>query len=275
MWSALAALFMPLGLLNGTSAGHTWRVAEALESDVAAQRFDVVEQQRYQHLVSALTRRAVSGDGAKDLVATATDLGLDLEIGAKRFELRPASPESREAGILVLRRGHLSAEVVVTAPHPFDDRDSGWVAAQIFDQSPVRAVYIATAAPLDTDDTFKSGSQRRSADLSANADTTQESAILLATRGLSQVLSEPWYVQIQTFDMRSAEPAIVVDSAGTDTSRGDLELAADRLCVALNGVDVRTSRYTLRLAAQDNAQLDALESSTHFLIVGLSSGYSA
>ena len=234
-----------------TAAAGPWETASQLRADLAPPVLAEAQRQEYRQLVADLADNATHGVLPKELFDRATALGLRLVRTGDRVELRPAVLDSGAAGILVMRLGPLPAEVVLAAPHPFDDLRTGTIASTIFQHAPIRALFIAT----------QSRNAGEMADQSHNAD----SALQLVTEALTDKLQAPWFVQVHGFGHGTTSAGAVVSGGSAGTPRDLLERGADLVSAAVGGADVRTSRMVPALAARANVQSQWLKDRARFL----------
>lgn len=261
MWSTVPSFMLPLAILAAPNRAFVWQFAAGLQAEHATEAFDEDTQLAYRELVGELARRAAADVSVSDLVPVANALGLDLVVSPERMRLQSASDETVGAGVLAIRRGPLAAELVIAAPHPLFDTDVGWMASRIFDEAPVRAVFIATDA---------------NGPGTAGDPTLEEGSTLhLMTMALQDALEDPWFVQLDTYSSRPHAPAGVVTGGAAKTPRGELELAADLLGMSDGGIDVRTSRFVPHLGSRSNLQGQHLADQGNFLIVMLNRSLSS
>lgn len=143
----------------------------------------------------------------------------DGPIEVRAPETAPGGPPLRGDGLVGVRLGPLSAEVVLQAPHPAWDRHTGSIAGALFDQGHARAVMIAT----------------HERDVAPDVDPAdQERGPLQAlTAAVPLALPDALVVQLHGFGKRRSEADAVL-SAGMARSGGELQRhASQALAVAL------------------------------------------
>jgi hypothetical protein len=248
MSTTLLALLLAIA---PTASAGPWETANQLRADLSPSVLTEEQRDGYRALVHDLSANATHGVVPRELVDRATALGLRLTRTSDRVELRPATLETGAAGVLVMRLGPLPAEVVLAAPHPFDDLRTGTIASAVFQHAPIRALFISTQSR-------NAGDQ---ADPSHNAD----SALQMMTEGMADSLESPWFVQIHGFGHGTTSAGAVVSGGSAGTSRELLERGADLVSAAVGGADVRTSRMVPALAARANVQSQWLRDRANFL----------
>ncbi|MCK6504823.1 hypothetical protein L6R53_15705 [Myxococcota bacterium] len=248
MSTTLLALLLALG--TPASAGP-WETASQLRADLSPAVLTEAQRDGYRTLVQDLAANATHGVVPRELVDRATSLGLRLVRTGDRVELRPATLDTGAAGVLVMRLGPLPAEVVLAAPHPFDDLRTGTIASTVFQHAPIRALFIST--------------QSRNAGEAADPSHNTDSALQLVTEGLTGSLADPWFVQIHGFGHGTTTAGAVVSGGSAGTPRDLLERGADLVSAAVGGADVRTSRMVPALAARANVQGQWLRDRARFL----------
>lgn len=224
-------------------------------ADDAPPLLSEAEQESYRLLVGDLTDAALEQQIAPELFVRAERLGMSLRQRGDTLELRPSAPSVGAAGVLLLRTGPLAAEVVLAAPHPFDDLRTGSIAAMIFENAPVRALFI--------------GTQSRFAAGEAEPTRHPGSALHITTEVLADRLVQPWFVQIHGYGPGSSEASAVISGGASMTPRTILERSADVLSAIVGGADVRTSRLVPSLSARDNIQGDYLRERARFVHIEL------
>lgn len=252
----MRSLLLAIVLNNGfTARAAIWEEAAAFRDDLGYSSLAPEEQQEYRDLVLSLAAVAREGLDDPSLAERARTLGLKLVVTTQTLKLGPAGGEGSPFGVLVLRRGPLPAELVLAAPHPFDDLKTGAIASAIFERAPIRAVHIATHS--------------RNAGEGADPTRDPESALQIATEALAESLPNPWFVQIHGFGPATSEAAAVVSGGASATPREVVERAADILNRVVGGADVRTGRSVPALAARQNLQGEWLRGRAPFLHVEL------
>jgi len=236
-------------------AADTWDLARSLRADGASAMVAAESRDGYIDLVENLAAAATKGDVPAWLSKDAEGLGYVLVVKADRMELRPASTATRGNGVLVMRLGELPAEVMIAAPHAFDDIRTGEIASDIFESAPIRGLFVAT--------------NRR--DMRPGTDGAHEdgSALQLATEAFAMSLPSPWFIQLHGYGPGTTQAGAVISGGASGTPRAMLERAADVLSTALGGADIRTSRDVPALAALTNVQGAWLRGKGRFIHVEL------
>lgn len=229
--------------------------AQIPRADDAPPLLSEAEQEAYRFLVGDLTDAALRQQIAPELFERAQQLGLSLRQRGDTLELRPSAPAVGAAGVLMIRMGPLAAEVVLAAPHPFDDLRTGSIAAMIFENAPVRALFI--------------GTQSRFAAGEAEPTRHPESTLHITTEVLADRLVQPWFIQIHGYGPGSSDASAVISGGASMTPRTILERSADVLSAIVGGADVRTSRLVPLLSARDNIQGDYLRDRARFVHIEL------
>ncbi len=246
---ALALLLAPIAEARSPDRSLLHR------ADDAPPLLSEADQESYRILVADLTEAALNDRIEPAHFEQAEQLGMSLRHRGDILELRPGTQSVGAAGVLLLRTGPLAAEVVLAAPHPFDDLRTGGIAATIFENAPVRALFIAT--------------QSRYAAGEAEPTLHPESALHITTEVLADRLEQPWFVQIHGYGPGSSEASAVISGGASMTPRTILERSADMLSAIVGGADVRTSRLVPLLSARDNIQGDYLRDRARFVHIEL------
>ena len=248
-------MLLLLPLIDADAVAGTWEQVRRLRDDEAPSTLSPSLQAGYGALVHGMAAAARSGHPTQPLRAAATALGFELVDTDARLELWPVAPQVAAAGVLILRRGPLPAELIVAAPHPFHDVGTGQIAASIFDGAPVRGLYLAT--------------QDRYASASADPAHSADHALQAATATLADALPGAWFVQIHGFGPTTSLAAAVVSDGAAALPGALLAGAVQAVSKALGVEDVRTGREVPALAGRTNVQGAMLRDRARFLHVEL------
>ena len=248
-------LLVPLLSILSAHAANTWDLARSLRAEGATTLVAPAERAGYVDLIENITAAAAKGDVPPWMLDDAKALGYIVVVKSDRLELRPAQSATSGTGILVVRLGELPTEIMLAAPHAFDDLRTGEIASDLFEAAPIRALYIAT--------------NRR--DIRPGTDAAHEdgSALQLATEALALSRPSPWFIQLHGFGPGTTGASAVISGGASGTPRAMLERAADILSTALGGGDIRTSRQVPALAALTNVQGAWLRGKGRFLHIEL------
>lgn len=247
-------LFLPVLADHPAHAG-IWEQVRRMRDDDAPSTLSAATQAGYASVVHGMADAARSGQPTQSLRAAAASLGFELVDADGRLELWPASSQVAAAGVLILRRGMLPAELVVAAPHPFHDAGTGQIATSIFDGAPVRGLYLAT--------------QDRYASPDADPAHSTEHALQAATATLADALPGAWFVQIHGFGPTTSLAAAVVSDGAAALPGALMAGAVAAVSQALGVADVRTGREVPALAGRTNVQGAMLRDRARFLHVEL------
>jgi hypothetical protein len=248
-------MFFVPALVDSPAIAGTWEQVRRMRDDDAPSILSPMTQAGYASVVQGMATAARTGQPTQSLQAAAAALGFELVDANGRLELWPVSPQVGAAGVLVLRRGMLPAELIVAAPHPFHDVGTGQIAARIFDEAPVRGLYLAT--------------QDRYAGASADPAHSTEHALQAATATLADALPSAWFVQLHGFGPTTSLAAAVVSDGAAALSGATLAGAVQAVSKALGVDDVRTGREVPALAGRTNVQGAMLRNRARFLHVEL------
>jgi len=248
---------------------RSWLTAKALRAErtalpAASERLALGE------LYRELLQAAPSGRVPAEARSLAGDLGLRLHREGPVLWLRERGDPLRGLGLVAVRLGPLPAEVVVEAPHPFHDSDTGAIVGRLFDD----AARTDTAGPDSAEDdapptpavraVFIATAERDALDGGDPTDATTH-PLQVFTDAVARALVRPLVVQIHGFSPRTT-PADAVVSVGRSQSGGDLELRArEALATTLHVPDVRGPDEVPRLAAGTNVQGRLLAERARFL----------
>ncbi len=224
-------------------------------ADEAPSLLDEQDRQAYRALVEDLTDAALRDLVEPALFERADQLGLSLRHQGSFLELRPRAPALGAVGVLLLRTGPLQAEVVLAAPHPFDDLRTGTIAWLVFENAPVRALFVAT--------------QSRTASDRADPTRNPQSTLQILTEVLEERLEMPWFVQLHGFSPGTSAASAVVSGGSSSTPITILEDCADTLSAIVGGADVQTGRRVPQLAGLQNLQGNYLRDRAHFVHIEL------
>jgi hypothetical protein len=241
-------------------AQSTWAVVEALRTGREAERPDLALRVGYSDLVAELATAAAGGGLPPGAPARAEALGLVLRVEDRVVRLSEPMGGQRGLGLLVLSVGPVAAEVVLQAPHPWADLDTGEITASLFDRGGVRALWVATSA--------------RGEGEAGNRDPAHDAEGMLqaATDALCRALLDPLVVQVHGYADESSDSEAVISGGLARWSPESLEALRARLASGL-GVDparVRTGAEEPALAARSNAQGALLADRARFLHLELS-----
>ncbi len=238
-----------------------WDLAVSLRSDTSPSELSAEFQAEYRSLVADLVAQAVATDASetkpaspqlnRELAQRASALGLDIKRQQGSITLMPDHEDAGAAGLLLIRTGNLPAEIVLAAPHPYDDLRTGTIASAIFEKAPIRAVHIAT--------------QSRHAGVGADPAHNALSTMQLSTDALSDALPGAWFVQIHGFGENTSRADGVVSGGASSTSSRDVERTASLLSTLMGGADVRTAFDVPQLAGFRNVQGQLLRGKARFL----------
>jgi len=228
--------------------------AEA-RADEAPSLLSEQDREHYRALVEDLAEAALSEDIGPALFERAARLGLALSHRGEILELRPRDPQQGAVGVLLLRTGPLPAEVVLAAPHPFDDLRTGSIAWLSFEHAPLRALFVAT--------------QSRHASDRADPTRNPLSTLQILTEVLAERLEMPWFVQVHGFSPSTSPVSAVISGGSSSTPLAILEGCADTLSAIVGGADVQTGRRVPQLAALQNLQGNYLRDRARFVHIEL------
>ncbi len=205
-------------------------------------------------LVRDVVRHAPMGELPAELAARADGLGWVLEDDAGVAVLR--EQEARGGGLLAVRLGPVSGELVLQAPHPWFDLNTGRIACRAFEESSLaRALIVATV--------------HRNAAPESDAAHSPEQGFQALTQGVVAGLAAPSLVQIHGY-AETTEADAVVSPGATWTRPEAFEERRQRLAVALGADDVRTGAEVPELAATTNVQGRLVTGEARFLHLELS-----
>lgn len=241
-------------VLVSVAAGGTWDTAAALRSHDRFVPPTDPERAAWSALVADLARSAPSGAVPPTLDARARALGFALSTDGGVALL--ADDGARGAGLYAVRLGALPSEVVLQAPHPFDDLHTGALAGALFDAGGLRALVVATA----------------DRDLALGSDPAHAPASWFqsATDGLAAALPRPLFLQLHGFAATTSDACAVVSEGPSRMDPARVDRLGASLGPVLDCAPVRTGREVPALAARTNAQGRLLVDRAPFLHVELS-----
>lgn len=224
-------------------------------ADDAPALLSLAEQQTYRALVEDLTEAALIESIDPLLFERAEQLGLSLSHRGRILELRPRDLSQGAVGVLLLRTGPLQAEVILAAPHPFDDLRTGSIAWLAFENAPVRALFVAT--------------QSRYASDRADPTRNPQSTLQILTEVMADRLEAPWFVQVHGFSPSTSGLSAVISGGSSGTPLAILEDCAGTLSAIVGRADVQTGRRVPELAGLQNLQGNYLRDRARFVHVEL------
>lgn len=201
-------------------------------------------------LARDLARAAPSGALSARFDARAQALGLLLRRDGDTVTLMEPAPPWQGLGVMVLRLGPLPTELVLQAPHPTSDLDTGAIVAQLYADGGVRAAVFATT--------------HRNAEDAAHA---ADGPLQQLTQGLAEGLPNPLIVQLHGFGEDTTDADVVV---ALGQGLGDEACFAQLIGTSLLAAEVRTGAEEPELAARKNAQSALLRGVARFVHVELS-----
>lgn len=221
-------------------ASPTWELALVHQSPQHYVLPSAATRGALRELVRRLAEAAPGGTLPGDAAERADALGLRLDVDGPLVWLHDPDGHDRGAGVLALRLGPLDQELVVEAPHPTTDENTGAITAALFDAGDVRAACIAT-------------SNRNSGPGSDPADLTR-SWMSVMTLGLADALDRPTFVQLHGFEPDTSDADAVLSPGVGSVDAATWRTALRAVAVGLGVADVRTGDEVPDLAARDNAQ---------------------
>lgn len=242
--------------LCGLADAGTWEQARERHRKDAYLGPTTEERLRYGALVRDLAVAAVAGTLPPTLAQRADALGLGIEREGAVIRLVEAPGHERGVGVVAVRVGATTGELVLQAPHPLSDLHTGALAGVLFDAGEVRAACIATV--------------HRDATEGSDPSRAADGWLTAATLGLAEALPDPLFVQLHGFGATTTEADVVVSQGASRLAPVDLAVAVRRIGVGLAVADVRTGDDVPALAARGNAQSAALAGRGRFLHVEMS-----
>ncbi|MSP56550.1 MAG: hypothetical protein EXR69_13265 [Myxococcales bacterium] len=220
--------------------GATWELAYVRQQDTDYVLPSRATRADYSALVADLAAAAPGGSIPADASARALQLDLLLVQDGQAVFLFEPLEHLRGAGVVALRLGPLSEEVVLEAPHPLADIRTGAITGGLFDRGEIRAAVIATV--------------HRRAGPDADPAASQTSWLGSATEGLARGLDDAMFVQLHGFDGSSTDADAVISAGTAQPGHEAYTLAVRHLALAIGESDVRTGEDVPALAATRNAQ---------------------
>ena len=194
----------------------------------------------YSALVADLAEAASGGTVPSDAAARAQALDLTLVADGTALYLCEPVEHMRGAGVVAIRLGPLTEELVVEAPHPLADIRTGAITGLLFDRGDVRAAVIATV--------------HRRAGLDADPSASSTSWLGTATDGLARGLEDAMFIQIHGFEGGTTDADAVVSAGVATPGHEAYAQAVRRVAVGIGADDVRNAEDVPALAATKNAQ---------------------
>jgi hypothetical protein len=216
----------------------TWDRAEGLQVREGYVLPAPATRKTMRTLVRDLAWAAPTGTVPPGLAETAASIGMRILVDGDVAVLFDAHP--RGGALLALRLGPLPTDLVLQAPHPLSDENTGALVGSMFDLGGVRAACIATNHRADGRDADPSGLGR--------------SWLSVMTQGLADGLPNAVFVQIHGFDPDTSPADAVLSPGDRFASLEAWSEALRHVAVGLRADDVRTGEEVPDLAALDNAQ---------------------
>jgi hypothetical protein len=240
-----------------TAAAATWDLVKDHRSDRTFVTPSPEERVSWSEVVADLLRAAPGGQTPDTLRDRAAALGFEwLDRGDGTIVLADRADALRGAGVFAVRLGPLATELVLQAPHPFYDKGTGQLAAELFDAGAVRALCVATA--------------NRYAAEGSDPAHAPEGWMQAATDGIARAVPAPLFVQIHGFSQKTTDACAVLSDGPVRLDPARLQSAGRAVADALGCEDVRTGDQVPELAARKNAQGLLLVDRAAFLHLELS-----
>lgn len=230
-------ILLAIGLAWGDPG--TWERARSHQSDHLALPAALTRAQT-RELIRDLAEAAPGGTLPPTLAEEAARVGLQLEQVGDVVYLSDRPRLDRGAGFLAMRLGPLTTELVLEAPHPMSDENTGSIVGGIFDLGEVRVACFATNAR----------------DAGRNADPVDlgRSWLSVMTHGLADGLQDPLFVQVHGFDPSTSVADAVLSPGVRFVEPDEWATAFRRIAVGLAASDIRGPEEVPNLAAHDNMQ---------------------
>ncbi|MFT4624325.1 MAG: hypothetical protein ACI8PZ_002984 [Myxococcota bacterium] len=246
---------MTLLLVLSAHAG----VWEAVEARRASPEAFVLPSVRERYALAMLARDLVRHARSKRLPRSiprrAEALGWTISVEGDVAVLAEGGP-GQGGGLLAVRLGRSTSALVVQAPHPWFDLNTGRIACRMFEENPeIFAVMVATV-------------HRRAAP-GSDAAHSPEQGFQAMTQGVVDGLPAPLFVQLHGYGRTSDADAVL--SPGSAWMRpGEFESALVAVQEALDLEDVRTGVEVPELGAKTNVQGRLVAGRARFLHMELS-----
>lgn len=223
-----------------SAKGATWELAYVRQQDVDYVLPSPETRAAYSGLIADLAEAAPGGSVPAGAGGRAVELDLLLVQDARAVFLFEPLEHMRGAGVVAIRLGPLSEELVLEAPHPLADIRTGAITGGLFDRGEIRAAVIATV--------------HRRAGPDADPAASQTSWLGSATEGLARGLDDAMFVQLHGFEGSSTDADAVISAGTAEPGHEAYSLAVRHLAEGIGESDVRTGEDVPALAATRNAQ---------------------